>query len=245
MSLRRAFLRSVSMAVPLVATLLIWVTPAFPHAGNFSGDLIHACVGRHSQVVRIVGVNGHCVSHHGFLAETPTHWPAVVSAPAPSAPSAGALRYVDSSIPEPKTVGIAVGVEPNQPAVAIDLPNGTLVTAQIGASDSFNGAGFLDNFGDATFFYTDVNCGIPASGFLDGRVASNRAFANLRDSTLTYTDLSAAATIAIRSFKFGSPAQCFTIADQLGVESMEMFVAPAVTVPLSDLDVNPPFRLAK
>ena len=44
------------------------------HAGNNSPDVIHACIGNVSKVVRIVGVKGTCISSPSLIAETPVHW---------------------------------------------------------------------------------------------------------------------------------------------------------------------------
>jgi hypothetical protein len=49
-------------------------TTASAHAGNSSPDVIHACIGNLSRIVRVVGVSGSCISSPPWLAETPVHW---------------------------------------------------------------------------------------------------------------------------------------------------------------------------
>jgi hypothetical protein len=53
------------LAIPAVASA---------HAGNNDPNVVHACVGNVSKIVRIVGVGGSCVSRPALLAETAVHW---------------------------------------------------------------------------------------------------------------------------------------------------------------------------
>jgi hypothetical protein len=59
--------------------LAIVITSALPsiayaHAGNGDPNVIHACVGNLTKVVRIVGINGACLIAPAAIAETPVHW---------------------------------------------------------------------------------------------------------------------------------------------------------------------------
>ena len=49
-------------------------TMATAHGGNNDPNVVHACVGNVSKVVRIVGVNGACLTSPVVAAETPAHW---------------------------------------------------------------------------------------------------------------------------------------------------------------------------
>ena len=44
------------------------------HGGNDDANAVHACIRNRSQVVRIVGVSGSCISSPAWKAETPAHW---------------------------------------------------------------------------------------------------------------------------------------------------------------------------
>jgi hypothetical protein len=85
----------------IVAILVapVGLTPAASgHAGNTDVTAIHACVGNLTKVVRIVGIDGACLSTPPFAAEMPVHWAA--SAKGPVGPAA--LIVVD-------TVGTVAG----------------------------------------------------------------------------------------------------------------------------------------
>ena len=63
-----------------VATVLAFLaipTIASAHAGNNDPNMVHACIGNVSKIVRIVGVSGSCLTAPPLLAETPAHWPQV------------------------------------------------------------------------------------------------------------------------------------------------------------------------
>jgi hypothetical protein len=55
------------------AICLVLPAIASAHAGDNDPNKVHACIGNISKVVRIVGVNGTCISSPAFLAETPMH----------------------------------------------------------------------------------------------------------------------------------------------------------------------------
>ena len=64
-----------------VRTLLVFVVALFAlpaiasaHAGNDDPNVVHACIGNVSKVVRIVGVTGTCITSPLLAAETPAHW---------------------------------------------------------------------------------------------------------------------------------------------------------------------------
>jgi hypothetical protein len=61
----------------VVTALVLLAIPALAgaHVGNADPNVVHACVGNASKIVRIVGVNGVCISSPLWLAETPAHWP--------------------------------------------------------------------------------------------------------------------------------------------------------------------------
>ena len=52
-------------AIPATATA---------HGGNNDPNVVHACIGNVSKVVRIVGASDTCLSSPPFVAETPAHW---------------------------------------------------------------------------------------------------------------------------------------------------------------------------
>jgi uncharacterized protein DUF1566 len=62
-----------SIAAAMFAVLAI-PTVASAHAGNNDPNVVHACIGNLSKLVRIVGVNGSCISSPPAVAETPAHW---------------------------------------------------------------------------------------------------------------------------------------------------------------------------
>jgi uncharacterized protein DUF1566 len=66
--LRRVFMLLAGVAFAGIPTV------ASAHAGNSDPNMIHACIGNVSKIVRIVGVTGSCISAPIFVAETPTHW---------------------------------------------------------------------------------------------------------------------------------------------------------------------------
>jgi hypothetical protein len=55
-------------------TLLAIPTIASAHGGNGDPNVVHACIGNVSKIVRIVEVTGTCISAPPVLAETPAHW---------------------------------------------------------------------------------------------------------------------------------------------------------------------------
>jgi hypothetical protein len=59
----------------IVALFAVLVTPALASAqGNTDPNVIHACVGNVTKIVRIVGANGKCISSPPILAETAVTW---------------------------------------------------------------------------------------------------------------------------------------------------------------------------
>jgi hypothetical protein len=65
--MRRSIVGAVSafLAIPAIAGA---------HGGNDDPNAVHACIRNRSQVVRIVGVSGSCISSPAWKAETPAHW---------------------------------------------------------------------------------------------------------------------------------------------------------------------------
>ena len=70
-------MRLSTVAVALI--LLALATAASAHSGNDDPQMVHACIGNITKVVRIVGASGSCISAPPWLAETPVHWPRVVT----------------------------------------------------------------------------------------------------------------------------------------------------------------------
>jgi hypothetical protein len=65
------------MKLSIVVTALGLVSiPAIAsaHGGNNDPNVVHACIGNVSKVVRIVGVSGSCLSSPPLVAETAAHW---------------------------------------------------------------------------------------------------------------------------------------------------------------------------
>jgi hypothetical protein len=218
--LEQTLLRSLSTAVPLAAVLLGWATPAFPHAGNSNPNDVHACVGRNSKIVRIVGVNGHCVGHPRFLAERAVHWPGAAASPsAQSAQGTRPLRFVDAT---GRQVGLAIAHD----RAVLDLPDGALVA--VGVSRS----GFVETEQESSL-YDSFDCTGP--GYLDADTASN--FAGVTGSIATYRDFAAATSRTTNSVLLPG-GDCFAFT-RTGP------VAPPVTFDLSTLGLVPPFTLAK
>ncbi len=60
----------------LCTSLGLWAIPtiATAHAGNDDPNAVHACIGNISKVVRIVGVNGTCITAPPLVAESAAHW---------------------------------------------------------------------------------------------------------------------------------------------------------------------------
>lgn len=58
----------------LAAMVCLAPAPASAHAGDNDPQHVHACIATISKVVRIVGVNGSCLTAPPLLAETPAHW---------------------------------------------------------------------------------------------------------------------------------------------------------------------------
>jgi hypothetical protein len=73
MSMRVRVSRRLSTAATVVALLAI-PTIAIAHGGNNEQNVVHACIGNLSKVVRIVGASGTCISSPPVVAETPAHW---------------------------------------------------------------------------------------------------------------------------------------------------------------------------
>jgi hypothetical protein len=71
--MRRKETGSVFIALAAVAVCAI-PTTATAHGGNNDPNVVHACVGNVSKVVRIVGVTGSCLTSPVVAAETPVHW---------------------------------------------------------------------------------------------------------------------------------------------------------------------------
>lgn len=59
-----------------IAGLALCAIPATAtaHGGNNDPNVVHACIGNVSKVVRIVGVSDVCLASPHFVAETPAHW---------------------------------------------------------------------------------------------------------------------------------------------------------------------------
>src|SRR5687767_623371 len=70
------------------AALLAIPTLASAHAGNNDPNVVHACIGNVSKVVRVVGVNGSCLTSSPVVAETPAHWN-IQGPPGPTGPQGG------------------------------------------------------------------------------------------------------------------------------------------------------------
>jgi hypothetical protein len=68
-------MRTTTTAFTTALILLAIPTIARAHAGNDEPSMVHACIGKISKVVRVVGVGGSCISAPPILAETPVHWP--------------------------------------------------------------------------------------------------------------------------------------------------------------------------
>lgn len=71
--MRRTVARSVFVAIAAVAVSAI-PTTATAHGGNNDPNVVHACIGKVSKVVRIVGLNDSCIASPPIAAETPAHW---------------------------------------------------------------------------------------------------------------------------------------------------------------------------
>lgn len=88
---------------PVTTTLLFLAIPALAaaHGGNNDPNMVHACVGNASKVVRIVGVSGSCIASPPILAETAVHWPQV-AASGPQGPKGDKGDKGDQGIPGPQ-----------------------------------------------------------------------------------------------------------------------------------------------
>ncbi len=65
------------MRLSIVITVLAFLAiPAIAsaHGGNNDPNVVHACIGNVSKVVRVVGVSGSCLAAPALVAETPAHW---------------------------------------------------------------------------------------------------------------------------------------------------------------------------
>jgi hypothetical protein len=60
----------------MIVGVALWAIPtiASAHGGNNDPNVVHACVANASLAVRIVGVNGSCISSPSSKAETAMHW---------------------------------------------------------------------------------------------------------------------------------------------------------------------------
>jgi len=67
-------LKSSTFTLVAVCALLAIPAIASMHAGNNDPNVIHACVGNASKLVRIVGAAGSCITSPASLAETAVHW---------------------------------------------------------------------------------------------------------------------------------------------------------------------------
>lgn len=67
---------TVSRKFVWLAAVALWAIPtlASAHAGNDGPNVVHACIGNVSKVVRIVGASGVCIAAPPLIAETPAHW---------------------------------------------------------------------------------------------------------------------------------------------------------------------------
>ena len=68
------------MKLSTVTTALVFLAiPAIAsaHGGNNDPNMVHACIGNVSKVVRVVGVSGSCLSAPPVVGETAAHWPRV------------------------------------------------------------------------------------------------------------------------------------------------------------------------
>jgi hypothetical protein len=212
------------LTAPLPVVLLAWASPALPHAGNSNPDDIHACVGRHSHLVRIVGVDGRCARYPRFRAETAVHWPGIASAPAPApTPAAAPLRFVDVN-------GTLIGLAIAPDRVVIDRGSEGLITVALSRS------GFQQSASPEAFLYENPDC--PAGEeLLSADAASN--FATVTGSIAVYRDFSAVRLATIQSVLLpGFPCDnSFALGPIL--------VAPALTFDLATLGLVPPFTLAQ
>ena len=59
-----------------LSAVALWAIPAIAsaHAGNDDPNVVHACIGNVSRVVRVVGVSGACIAAPSLIAEAPAHW---------------------------------------------------------------------------------------------------------------------------------------------------------------------------
>jgi hypothetical protein len=65
---------TVMCQVTAAAALLAIPTIASAHGGNNDANVVHACIGNVSKIVRVVGVTGVCIAAPPLIAETPAHW---------------------------------------------------------------------------------------------------------------------------------------------------------------------------
>jgi hypothetical protein len=63
-----------NLLVTMALAFLAIPTIASAHGGNNDPNVVHACIGNVSKVVRIVGVTGSCIVSPALAAETPAHW---------------------------------------------------------------------------------------------------------------------------------------------------------------------------
>jgi hypothetical protein len=124
----------------VAAALAFLAIPAIAgaHAGNNGADVVHACVGNISKVVRVVGVSGSCISSPPLVAETPAHWAIQGPQGAPGlngtdgAPGINGTNGIDGTDGTNGTNGIdgvkgERGLAGNLALAGLVCPNGTFV----------------------------------------------------------------------------------------------------------------------
>ncbi len=142
------------MRLSIVTTALVFLaipTIARAHGGNNNPDMVHACVGNASKIVRIVGVSGSCLSGPPVLGETPAHWPRVEGAglqgpmgdkgdqgiPGPQgSPGANGTPGIDGTNGTNGADGISVTLVGYVLAGDVNCPNGGAVLA-IGSVNAY------------------------------------------------------------------------------------------------------------
>ena len=86
-------MRRSTIAITLLALALPAI--AYAHAGNNDPNMIHACIGNVTKIVRVVGVNGSCLAAPPLVGETAAHW-AIQGAPgAPGMNGTNGVNGVD------------------------------------------------------------------------------------------------------------------------------------------------------
>lgn len=167
------------MRLSSVTTTLLFLaipTLAVAHGGNNDPNMVHACIGNASKIVRIVGVSGSCISAPPILAETPVHWPQLPGSGTPG-PKGDKGDKGDQGIPGPQgnpgtngVDGIAGGTRAAGPCFGnsryVDCGNGTV-------TDSLSGLIWL----------RQANC-LPDAEY----IAANQSAAALKSGDCGLTD---------------------------------------------------------